>query len=82
MPLHFHFEWDEKKAATNLRKHKVSFAEAVAVFSDPLAQTIFDPDHGAPMRNVGLAWVRWMGVKWWWSCIPGTKPIPTISMCA
>jgi uncharacterized DUF497 family protein len=57
MPLHFHFEWDDKKAATNLRKHKVSFAEAVAVFSDPLAQTIFDPDHGAATDEE-----RWVSV--------------------
>jgi hypothetical protein len=28
------FEWDPKKAALNLKKHKVSFAEAATVFSD------------------------------------------------
>lgn len=31
------FSWDERKAATNLRKHKVSFAEAKTAFDDPLA---------------------------------------------
>lgn len=31
------FEWDESKAASNLRKHRVSFADAVLVFSDPYA---------------------------------------------
>jgi hypothetical protein len=39
------FEWDETKAATNLRKHGVPFEEAASVFSDPLAYTFDDPDH-------------------------------------
>jgi len=39
------FEWDEAKAATNLRKHKVSFEEASTVFADDLALTGRDPDH-------------------------------------
>lgn len=29
------FEWDASKEADNLRKHKVSFAEAVESFFDP-----------------------------------------------
>jgi uncharacterized DUF497 family protein len=39
------FEWDPRKAAKNLRKHKVSFAEAATVFSDSLSATASDPDH-------------------------------------
>lgn len=39
------FEWDEDKARKNLRKHKISFEEAVTVFHDPLVATIPDPDH-------------------------------------
>lgn len=39
------FEWDEGKAAANLRKHGVPFEEAASVFSDPLAYTFGDPDH-------------------------------------
>lgn len=39
------FECDPDKAAANLRKHKVSFAEAASVFLDPLALTFSDPDH-------------------------------------
>lgn len=38
------FEWDQKKAEQNLRKHGVSFEEAVTVFYDPLAATFDDPD--------------------------------------
>jgi uncharacterized DUF497 family protein len=40
-------EWDYAKATENQRKHKISFAEAVTVFDDPLALTIADPDHSA-----------------------------------
>ena len=39
------FEWDPTKAAANLKKHKVSFAEAATVFSDLLSTTVPDPDH-------------------------------------
>ncbi len=39
------FEWDPKKAAANLRKHKVSFEDAKTVFSDERALLIDDPDH-------------------------------------
>jgi uncharacterized DUF497 family protein len=39
------FEWDETKAASNLRKHKVSFEEASTVFADELALAGRDPDH-------------------------------------
>ncbi len=39
------FEWDSDKAAANLKKHRVSFDEAVTVFYDPLAATFGDPDH-------------------------------------
>jgi hypothetical protein len=38
-------EWDSAKAASNLRKHGVSFEEASSVFYDPLAVTGADPDH-------------------------------------
>lgn len=41
------FEWNPAKAATNLRKHGVSFAEAASVFGDPLAYTFTDPDHSS-----------------------------------
>jgi uncharacterized protein len=42
------FEWDKKKAASNLKKHRVSFEEASTVFDDPLAR-IFDDDEYSPM---------------------------------
>ncbi len=39
------FEWNPDKAALNLRKHNVSFQEAVTVFDDSLSVTFPDPDH-------------------------------------
>jgi uncharacterized DUF497 family protein len=39
------FEWDPRKAAANLRKHKVSFEDAQSVFSDERALLLDDPDH-------------------------------------
>jgi uncharacterized protein len=39
------FEWDDRKAASNLKKHGVSFDEARTVFVDERAKLIDDPDH-------------------------------------
>ena len=39
------FEYDPRKAATNLRKHRVSFDEAATVFADPLRSTLRDDEH-------------------------------------
>jgi uncharacterized DUF497 family protein len=39
------FTWDSRKAAQNLTKHHVSFAEAQTVFEDDDALLIPDPDH-------------------------------------
>jgi uncharacterized protein len=41
------FQWDEEKAKANLRKHEISFEEAITVFLDPFSATIADPDHSA-----------------------------------
>lgn len=38
------FEWDENKARTNLRKHRVDFADAATVLSDDRAITIQDDE--------------------------------------
>ena len=42
---HFVFEWDDKKSASNERKHGVSFDEAKSIFTDQFARLIADPDH-------------------------------------
>ncbi len=39
------FDWDPKKAETNLIKHGVSFEEGIEVFYDPLVLDRFDESH-------------------------------------
>jgi uncharacterized DUF497 family protein len=41
----FAFEFNPAKAKSNLKKHSTSFAEAMTVFDDPLAQTFPDDLH-------------------------------------
>ena len=38
-------EWDDQKAAANLRKHGVTFEEAATVLEHSLSLTFADPDH-------------------------------------
>lgn len=45
VPLRIEFAWDPVKAASNLRKHGVSFATAASVLLDRLALTVFDAKH-------------------------------------
>jgi len=37
------YQWNRNKALTNLNKHGIDFADAVSVFSDELAISMFDP---------------------------------------
>lgn len=46
------FEWDEKKNASNQKKHAVSFEEATTVFSDDFARLILDPDSEGEERFI------------------------------
>ena len=52
------FEWDQRKAESNLRKHGVSFHEGASVLADPLSITFHDPDHSVSEHRfvtVGLS---------------------------
>ena len=53
----FQFEWDEIKAAANLRKHGVWFELAATVFNDPRLLTVPDLEHGETEE-------RWFSVGW------------------
>jgi uncharacterized DUF497 family protein len=48
------FEWDPKKARSNLAKHGVSFDEASTVFKDDLSITISDPLHSEDEERLVL----------------------------
>jgi len=53
------FQWNPDKASRNIKKHGVSFEEAVTVFGDPLAVTISDPDHSVgEFRFLTTGWSR------------------------
>ena len=41
----FDFEWDDEKAAENIRKHRISFDEASTIFNDALLMTEADWMH-------------------------------------
>ena len=43
--MEYNFEWDPRKAAASLKKHGVSFEEAITAFGDPLSLNMPDPDH-------------------------------------
>jgi uncharacterized DUF497 family protein len=45
------FEWDPKKAKSNLRKHRVSFTEAATAFNDFLSLTFDDEAHSDAERR-------------------------------
>ncbi|HXU30297.1 MAG TPA: BrnT family toxin [Thermoanaerobaculia bacterium] len=45
------FSWDPAKAASNLKKHGVSFHEAASVLKDPLSTTFPDDEHSSVERR-------------------------------
>lgn len=47
-------QFDPAKAATNLQKHGVSFADAEGVFTDSLAVSMEDPDAQGERRFVAI----------------------------
>ena len=48
------FEWDPRKAAANLAKHRVSFEEAATVFGDPFGRIVADPRHSTEEERLVL----------------------------
>ena len=45
------FKWGKSKAVENLRKHGVSFTEAVTVFDDPYFLVFADDEHSFEERR-------------------------------
>lgn len=58
--------YDPAKAADNLRKHKVSFADAEGVLQDPMALTIEDRSSTGEGRFVSIG-LGTAGTLCWWS---------------
>jgi hypothetical protein len=59
------FEWNRAKAASNVRKHEVSFGEAATVFGDADGIMIPDPDHSEEDQGFCLLDDRGLGDYWW-----------------
>jgi uncharacterized DUF497 family protein len=55
------FEWDSKKAKSNLRKHKVSFDEAATAFKDILSFTFEDEAHSDVERRYATLGISYRG---------------------
>ena len=56
--MYIKFEWDIKKAASNLKKHRVSFEIAARVFADPFAMVVQDHIENGELRWQTLAMVE------------------------
>jgi len=48
------YEWDPVKAAADLKKQGVAFADAAISLEDPLGQTMLDPDASGEARFICL----------------------------
>lgn len=71
MAPHKHrFEWHQEKARQNIKRHGVSFEEAITVFGDPLGLSVADPDHSteeerfviigmSARRRILVVYVEW-----------------------
>ena len=55
--------WDERKAKANLAKHRVAFADAELVLSDPLALTV--EDRMLKANSDSSPWARMLSVVSW-----------------
>jgi uncharacterized DUF497 family protein len=48
-------EWDPQKAASNKRKHGISFLEAITCFADPLGLLLEDEAHRERLVLIGVS---------------------------
>ena len=48
------YQWDPKKAVSNLKNHGIDFADAVGVFEDDWAMTIEEQDVEGEQRFVSI----------------------------
>ena len=67
-------EWDNQKAAANLRKHGVSFEKAVKALEDPLAITYRDPDHSLEESRFLTFGLSSRGRILWWLTPSAGRP--------
>ena len=54
------FEWDSRKATTNLLKHRISFETACEVFHDPFVTVVNEEDVDGELRESAIG----MTLEW------------------
>jgi hypothetical protein len=54
--MQYNFEWDPVKATINANKHGVTFEQAIDVFKDPMALTLYEDEESTPDED------RWVTV--------------------
>jgi hypothetical protein len=52
--MHMNYRWHLAKAAANVKKHGIEFADAVGIFEEPGAITIEDSDSEGEQRFLSL----------------------------
>jgi hypothetical protein len=74
LSLDLEFEWDESKAESNFKKHRVSFLEASETFYDPLGLHIVDTKHSKnEPRSYWVGKSRRGRILTTWFTMRGTK---------
>jgi uncharacterized protein len=53
-----HFEWDEKKNQTNIRKHGIDFQDAVDIFNHPVLTWADSREAYGEERWIALGWMK------------------------
>ena len=54
------FEWDDDKAAENLRKHKIAFSEAIGIFNGIVYSEVDDRFEYGETRETSIGYVQGM----------------------
>jgi len=67
------FDWDARKAAANLKKHGVSFSEAIEVFGDDFSSCVADPDNSHGEARFLMFGTIHLRVQPWWCPSPKTQ---------
>ena len=70
------FEWNARKAASDFRKHQISFTEGATVFADDEALLLADPDHSQDESRfllMGVSKVRRILVVSPWNAESGSE---------
>ena len=67
------FECDKDKAASNEKKHGITFSEATTIFGDPLELAISDPEHHQQSIDFSASANPIKDIYWWYRIPRDTK---------